>query len=78
MRPTVADSKNGVYVELNSTRCFCGGRKGSGKSFCWKCWCKLPVGIKRMLYNPVGYPATVAKAKDFLRARMPVSKGGSL
>ncbi len=57
------------FAELDSTICFCGGRKGSGKSFCWKCWKLLSRSLQNRLYEPAGYPQTVEEVHSFLSAR---------
>ncbi|MCE5242476.1 MAG: phage protein GemA/Gp16 family protein [Syntrophobacteraceae bacterium] len=40
--------------ELQSDQCQCGKSKGSGKSFCYSCWKKLPVDLQRPLYRRLG------------------------
>lgn len=59
-----------VYSDLAAVRCRpCGKKKGSGKTLCWNCWCKLPATLKARLYDPENYPATVAEAYVYLEKK---------
>lgn len=63
------ENKRDAFTELESTKCFCGKRKGSGKSFCWNCWRILPRSLQNRLYEPWEYAKTVDEAHKFLAAR---------
>jgi hypothetical protein len=42
------------FKELRSQECQCGKTKGSGKSFCYGCWRRLPDDIQKRLYQRIG------------------------
>ena len=43
------------FIEaLKSNECRCGRRKQAGRAVCYKCWVKLPEGLRRPLYNRIG------------------------
>lgn len=47
-----AKPKNFYLKELESNGCACGGPKGRGKSFCYRCYKSLPDDMQRALYRP--------------------------
>ena len=40
--------------ELRSDECFCGREKDPGKSFCWRCYKRLPRDLQAALYGRIG------------------------
>lgn len=63
--------------ELKEDRCFCGLPKVSGQSFCRSCYFTLPDSWRRTLYARFGsgYEQALAKAKDYLREKLPRVRG---
>lgn len=48
-------SDNRFYVdELAGQRCWCGKGKKRGRSFCWACWSRLPLNLRKDLFLPMG------------------------
>lgn len=56
------------FKELNSDGCMCGDKKHRGKSFCYRCWSKLPPELQKPLYKRIGsgYEAAYDAANTFL------------
>ena len=54
--------------ELKSKECFCGRKKKSMFSFCYKCYSALPKDLKRDLYLSIrhGYEDAYDKAVEWL------------
>ena len=61
------------YVrELEREECLCGGGKQRGKSFCYRCFRLLPLGMQDRLYHRLGqgYEEAFAEAETFLREKV--------
>ena len=60
-----------LAAELLGRVCQCGKIKGSGKSFCYGCWGKIPRSIQRKLYKSIGdgYEGAYADAKATVEGR---------
>ena len=54
--------------QLKSLDCPCGRKKQSGRSFCYKCYLKLPDNMRRDMFNPIGrgYEAAYDTACKYL------------
>jgi hypothetical protein len=56
-----------AYKDLDGEICRgCGGAKRALYSFCYKCFSRLPKGIKLDLYKRATYPEIYQKALRFL------------
>lgn len=67
--------------ELRMTVCRCGNQKRHGNSFCVSCYMRLPVELKKRLYQRIGkgYEEAYFEAEEFLRLpkRKPAAAAGS-
>ncbi len=56
-----------ILRELPTVKCFCGRKKGSGKSFCPRHYYSLPKQMKDDLYNGFGdgYEEAYTKARRY-------------
>ncbi len=54
--------------ELRSDVCQCERKKQPGRSFCYKCWLRLPEELRRPLYRKIGagYEAAYDSAYRYL------------
>ncbi len=60
-----------VFVNLRGIVCACNSSKLGGKSFCRRCYFKLPKDLRDALYQSVGYPETFRRALRFLKLPEP-------
>lgn len=54
--------------ELRSNECLCGYYKKPGKSFCYRCYSRLPQDMQRSLYQRIGngYEEALDEAVKYL------------
>lgn len=59
--------------ELHSERCLCERHKPAGKSFCGKCYFRLPKHLQRALYKRIrmGYEQAFERAINELKLPLP-------
>ena len=64
-----------LVEQLRATTCRCGGPKSRGKTFCWKCFTRLPRSLRGELYRKLGagYAEAVARCEEQLDARQPAA-----
>ena len=56
LREPPEDAKHRAFLvaELAGMNCPCGGRKQGGRSFCFKCYSRLPRDMRRALFRKIG------------------------
>lgn len=66
-----------LYAQLASLECFCGNPKEHRRTFCKKCYYRLPPRMRSALYAKLGegYEQAVDEAEAFLRGRLMREKG---
>lgn len=62
--PTAEEAR----LDLLGMMCQCGSRKGAGKSFCYRCYKRLPSSLQKRLYQLIGdgYELAYAEALKVL------------
>ena len=54
-RLSQAETTRLFYVKaIKSDGCQCGRKKQRGRAFCYKCWLRLPLELRRPLYHKIG------------------------
>jgi hypothetical protein len=61
-----------LVAQLASTECMCGDPKDPRRTFCRRCYYRLPPRMRSALYQNLseGYEQAVDEAEAFLRGRM--------
>lgn len=62
MTPLTGISDREIYNEVVKEQCRCGSPKKRGKSFCAKCYIRLPKELQDRLYQRTGYVMTYREA----------------
>lgn len=57
-----AISDREIHNELVKDQCRCGSPKGRGKTFCVKCYLRLPANLQDRLHIRTGYVMTYREA----------------
>jgi hypothetical protein len=62
----VSADEHGIYTNLRGTSCACTEAKLAGRSFCRRCYFKLPKAMRNALYERAGYVDAFRAALKFL------------